>query len=100
MSNERRTKSEQLAEMKVLAKKYKSDYQKIEFFDNYLETFFRESDITDISLDENLPKEIDDAFYIYANMKRMNEEELNELQGLNWRKYPRNFKIFIFDFLF
>ena len=97
MSNERRTKIEQLAEMKVLAKKYKSDYQKIEFFDNYLEPFFRESDIT---LYENLPKEIDDAFYIYANMKRMNEEELNELKGLNWKKYPENFKIFIFDFLF
>ena len=100
MSNERRTKIEQLAEMKVLAKKYKSDYQKIEFFDNYLETFFGESHITDITLYENLPKEIDDAFYIYANMKRMNEEELNELKGLNWRKYPGNFKIFIFDFLF
>ena len=100
MSIERPTKSEQLAKMRVLAKKYKNDYQKIEFFDNHLEAFFRKSHLTDITLYKNLPKEIDDVFYIYANMKRMNEEELDKFKELNWRKYPRNFKIFTFDFLF
>ena len=83
-----------------LAKECKTDLQKIDFFNNYQEAFVSDKVDNIFSLRENVSKEIDDAFYIYANMKRMNEEELNELKGLNWRKYPGNFKIFIFDFLF
>tara|TARA_B100000965_G_scaffold329002_1_gene292288 strand:- start:216 stop:518 length:303 start_codon:yes stop_codon:yes gene_type:complete len=100
MPIEGKVKSDQLEKMKKLAKKYKNDYQKVEFFDKHMEGFFTDSNTTDVMLNEKLQKDIDDAFYVYANMKRMNEEEFEEFKNLNWSEYPRNFKIFLFDFLF
>ncbi len=80
-----------------LAKKCKTDIQKVDFFNNYQEAFVLDK------ADENffnVSKEIDDAFYIYANMKRMTEDELDELRKMYWINYPKNFKIFLFDFCF
>ena len=80
------------------AKKCKTDLQKINFFDNQIEAFFPDLDKIPISFKENVPKDIDDAFYIYANMKKMNEIELEKLKDLKWIDYPVNLKIFLFDF--
>ena len=99
MPIERSATNEQIAKLKVLAKKYKHDYQKINFFDNHMEAFFTGSNTTKMGLIENIPKDIDDAFYVYANMKRMNEEELERFKEMNWKEYPWNFKIFLFDYL-
>ena len=83
-----------------LIKNCKTDTQKIDFFNAYQEAFVPDNTEVVLSLKENVCGEIDDAFYVYANMKRMTEEELNELMGLTWNNYPTNFKIFLFDFFF
>ena len=83
-----------------LAKKCKTDIQKINFFNKYQEAFVPDKTDKIFFLKGNVSKEIDDAFYVYANMKRMTEEELDELRGLNLVNYPTNFKIFLFDFFF
>tara|TARA_Y100001968_G_C19413538_1_gene747667 strand:+ start:106 stop:396 length:291 start_codon:yes stop_codon:yes gene_type:complete len=83
-----------------LAKNLKTDNEKIVFFDSYQEAFIPDSNYETFSRNEKVPKEIDDAFYVYANMKRMNEKELEELKDLPWRDFPNNFKIFLFDFCF
>ena len=90
--------NEEVAKLKVLAKNYKNDCQKIIFFDSHMKAFFAYSNANEVSQNENLTKELDDAFYVYANMKRMNEEELEKLKELNWKEYPKNFKIFLFDY--
>ena len=81
-----------------ISKNCKTDFQKINYFDNHQESFFPNSDKIPISLKENVPQDIDDAFYVYTNMKRMNEKELDKLKNLDWIDYPENFKIFLFDF--
>ena len=83
-----------------LAKECKTDIQKIDFFNTYQEAFVPNKTDGTFSLKENVSKEIDDAFYVYANMKRMTEDELDELRELAWNNYPANFKIFLFDFCF
>ena len=83
-----------------LAKECKTDIQKINFFNTYKEAFFPNKNVGTFSSKENVTKEIDDAFYVYANMKRMTEDELDELRELAWNNYPANFKIFLFDFCF
>ena len=83
-----------------LAKECKSDIQKINFFNTYQEAFVPDKSDNLFLLKDNVSKEIDDAFYVYANMKRMTEEELDEFMKLTWINYPENFKIFLFDFCF
>ena len=83
-----------------LAKECKTDIHKVDFFNTYQEAFVPNKVDNIFSLRENVSKEIDDAFYIYANMKRMTEDELDELRELAWNNYPANFKIFLFDFCF
>ena len=82
-----------------LAKKCKTDTQKIDFFDTYPVAFMSTTNRTSL-IKENIPKEIDDAFYVYANMKRMTDDELNKLRESTWENFPTNFKIFLFDFCF
>ena len=82
-----------------LAKDCNTDTQKIDFFDFHHEVFVPVK-TDDFSFPDDVSKEIDDAFYVYANMKRMTENELNELRKLNWKNYPPNFKIFLVDFCF
>tara|TARA_Y100001968_G_C18869680_1_gene486604 strand:- start:163 stop:471 length:309 start_codon:yes stop_codon:yes gene_type:complete len=98
MPIEETSKNELIKRKKVLEHEYKNDYQKIEFFDNHKEAFFGDLNTCKVPLIDNIPKDIDDAFYVYANMKRMNEKELEELKKLKWEDYPRNLKIFLFDF--
>ena len=83
-----------------LAKECKTDIQKIDFFNTYQEAFVPNKTDGTFSLKENVSKEIDDALYVYANMKRMTEDELDELREFAWNNYPTNFKIFLFDFCF
>ena len=94
-------KSTEKSNFDKLAKECITDEQKVDFFDRYQAAFF--SDITNgnFSLNKkNIPRDIDDAFHIYANMKKMSEIELDKLWKLTWKSYPTNFKIFLFDFCF
>ena len=45
--------------------------------------FFDSNKKSTLSEKRNIPKDIDDAFYVYANMKRLNESEFEELKCLN-----------------
>ena len=92
------TASNKKSKFLKLAKACNSDNQKIDFFDRYQDAFFSDSYLPNFSVRDNLPEEFDDAFYVYANMKRMSETELEKLKELPWKKYPKNFKIFLFDF--
>ena len=83
-----------------LAKGCKTDLEKIDFFNNYQEAFVPNKNDWPYSIEGNFSKELDDAFYVYANMKRMTEDELNELKELTWKNFPPIFKIFLFDFCF
>ena len=80
------------------AKECRTDQEKIEFFDLYREAFFINSTDLTLSGDGKTPVDLDDAYYVYANMKKLNERELEELKSLPWRHYPEILKIFIFDF--
>ena len=98
MSREQTTKQKQISIFGEIAKGCSTDLQKIEFFNSSMEAFFTDSNESTRSVNENIPKDLDDAFYVYANMKKLSETELEELKSLPWKEYPENFKIFLFDF--
>ena len=80
------------------AKKCRTDQKKIEFFDTSREAFFIEFTNSSPSNEDKIPKELDDGYYVFANMKKLNERELEELKRLPWSKHPEILKIFLFDF--
>ena len=98
MSIEQTSKKDQISIFGEIAKGCRTDHQKIEFFDSTKEAFFTDSNESTSSGNEDIPKDLDDGFYVYANMKKLSETELEELKSLAWREYPENFKIFLFDF--
>ena len=98
MSREETSKQEQVSIFGKIAKGCRTDNQKIEFFDSSKEAFFTDSNESTSSVNDEIPKDLDDGFYVYANMKKLSETELEELKSLLWNEYPENFKIFLFDF--
>ena len=98
MSKEQRSKQKQISIFGEIAKGCRTDNQKIEFFDSSREAFFIDLNESILSFNEEIPKDLDDAFYVYANMKKLSESELEDLRSLSWREYPEIFKIFLFDF--
>ena len=80
------------------AKRCRTDQKKIEFFDTSREAFFIESSDSSLSKEGNIPKDLDDGYYVFANMKKLNERELKELKSLPWCKHPEILKVFLFDF--
>ena len=98
MTREQTTNLEQISIFGEIAKGCRTDHQKIEFFDSSKEAFFTDSNESTSSVNEDIPKDLDDGFYVYANMKKLSETELAKLKNLTWREYPDNFKIFLFDF--
>ena len=98
MSSKKATQQDKILTFGQEFKRCRTDQQKIEFFDSNKELFFTDSNECTLSEKRNIPKDIDDAFYVYANMKKLEEKELEELKNLAWRDYPEIFKIFLFDF--
>ena len=80
------------------AKRCRTDQKKIEFFDTSREAFFIGSSNSSQSNEENIPKDLDDGYYVFANMKKLNERELEELRCLPWCQHPEILKVFLFDF--
>ena len=76
MSREQTSKQDQISIFGEIAKGCRTDPQKIEFFDSSKEAFFTDSNEEQLSVNENIPKDLDDSFYVYANMKKLNEREL------------------------
>ena len=98
MSREKASKKEQINFFGEKAKRCRTDDQKIEFFNSSKEAFFTDLNESTLSNNENIPQDLDDAFYVYANMKMLNMMELEQLKNLAWKDYPEIFKIFLFDF--
>ena len=98
MSREQTSKQDQINIFGEIAKECRTDHQKIEFFDSSKGAFFTDSNESTSSVNKDIPKDLDDGFYVYANMKKLSETELEELKSLTWREYPKNLKIFLFDF--
>ena len=98
MTREQTSKQEQISIFGEIAKGCRTDHQKIEFFDSSKEAFFTDSNESTSSIKEDIPKDLDDGLYVYANMKKLCETELEDLKNLTWREYPENFKIFLLDF--
>ena len=95
MHRDKFNKQEKISFFGKKAKKCRTDKEKIKFFDSSKEAFF--IDLT-LSNKGSTPKDLDDAYYVYANMKKLNESELKELRSLEWIEHPAIFKIFLFDF--
>ena len=98
MSRQQTSKQDQISIFGEIAKECKTDHQKIEFFDSSKEAFFTDSNESTSSVNEDIPKDLDDGFYVYANMKKLSETELEELKRLPWKEHSENFKIYLFDF--
>ena len=98
MSRKEARKQEQISIFGELAKGCRTDHQKIEFFDPCQEAFFTDSNKSTNSVNKDIPNDLDDGSYVYANIKKLSETELEELKSLTWKEYPENFKIFLFDF--
>ena len=98
MSRKQTSKQDQISIFGEIAKGCRTDHQKIEFVDSSKEAFFTDSIKSTSSINEDIPKDLDDGFYVYANMKKLCETELEELKSMPWKEYPENFKIFLFDF--
>ena len=98
MTREQTSKQELISIFGEIAKECRTDNQKIEFFDSSKKAFFTDSNESTSSVNEEIPKDLDDGFYVYANMKKLSETELEELKNQPWIEYPENFKIFLFDF--
>ena len=98
MSRDQTSKQDQISIFGEIAKECRTDHQKIEFFDSSKQAFFTDSNASTSSFHEAIPKDLDDGFYVYANMKKLSETEFEELKSLTWKEYPENFKIFLFDF--
>ena len=98
MTREQTSKLEQISIFGEIAKGCRTDHQKIEFFDSSKKAFLTDSNESTSSVNVEIPKDLDDGFYVYANMKKLSETELEELKSLPWIEYPENFKIFLFDF--
>ena len=98
MSREKTSKQDQISIFGEIAKGCRTDHQKIKFFDSSKKAFFTDSIESTSSVNEDIPKDLDDGFYVYANMKKLCETELEELKSLPWKEYPENFKILLFDF--
>ena len=98
MPTEKKNKQERIRILGERARGCITDHQKIEFFDSFKEAFFTDSNESTSSVNKDIPKDLDDGFYVYANMKKLSETELEELKSLPWKEFPENFKIFLFDF--
>ena len=98
MSREQTSKHDKINIFGKIAKGCRTDQQKIEFFDSSKEAFFTDTNESTSSVNGDTPQDLDDGFYVYANMKKLCEMELEELKSLRWDEYPENFKIFLFDF--
>ena len=60
--------------------------------------FFTDTNESTTSVNEDIPKDINDGFYVDENMKKLSETDLEQLRSLTRREYPENIKIFLFDF--
>ncbi len=98
MPKEELNKQRQINIVGEKASKCRTDQEKIEFFNSCQEAFFYCSIDSQLSNKGNMPKDLDDAYYVYANMKKLNERELEDLKSLPWREHPAILKIFLFDF--
>ncbi len=76
MSREKTSKQDQISIFGEIAKGCRTDHQKIEFFDSSKEAFFTDSIEATSSVNEVIPKDLDDGFYAYANMKNIAKRSL------------------------
>ena len=98
MTSEITKKQNQISIFGEKAKGCVTDNKKIDFFDSFPEAFFIDSKDSTLSIKKTSSKDLDDAFYVYANMKKMNEQEFERFKNREWTEYPKLFKIFLFDF--
>ena len=80
MSRKQTSKQDQISIFGEIAKRCRTDHQKIQFFDSSKEAFFTDSSKSSSSVNEDISKDLDDGFYVYANMKKHSETELEELK--------------------
>ena len=98
MSKEQTSKQDQISIFGEIAKGCRTDNQKIEFFDSSKEAFFNDSNESINLVNEDIPKDLDDGFYVYANMKKLSEAELEELKVLHGRIAQKTLRYFYLIF--
>ena len=98
MTRAKSNKQELISFFGAKAQRCRTDEKKIEFFDTFREAFFIESYDSDLFNEQNIPKDLDDGYYVFANMKKLSESELEELRCLPWSQHPKILKVFLFDY--
>ena len=86
MSRIQTSKQDQISIFGEKAKGGRTDHHKIEFIDSSKEAFFTDSNESTISINEDIPKDLYDGFFVYANMKKLSYTELKKLKSLTWRE--------------
>ena len=76
MSSEQTSKQDQISIFGEIAKGCRKDHQKTEFFDTSNGAFFTDSNESTSSVNEDIPKDSDDGFYVYAKMKNLVKRSL------------------------
>ena len=97
MSREQLSKEEHICILGTKAKGCRTDNKKLNFSIRLSKHFHWLNESTSF-VNENIPKNLDDGFYVYANMKKLSETEFEKLKSLTWKEYLENFKIILFDF--
>ena len=64
MSKEQTSKQDQISIFGEIAKGCRTDHHKIEFFDSSKEAFLTDSNESTISVKEDIPKDLDEGFYV------------------------------------
>ena len=70
MSRKQTSKQDQRSNFGEIAKGCRTDHQKIEFFDSFKKAFFTDASELTSSVNQDIPKDLDDGFYVYAKYKK------------------------------
>ena len=76
MSREQKNRQDQIRIFGEITKGCSTDNQIIDFFDSSKEAFFTDSNESSSAVDEDIPKDLDDGLYVYANMKNLEKRSL------------------------
>ena len=69
MSRQQTSKQDQISIFGEIAKGCRTDHQEIDFFGSSKEAFFTDSNESTSSVNEDISKDLDNGFYVYAYEK-------------------------------
>ena len=80
MSRDQTDKQEQTRIYWEIGRGCRTAHHKIDFFDSSKKGVFTVSNESTLSVNENIPKDLNDGFYFYTNMKEVKKTKLEKLR--------------------